>query len=503
MARWWTGVLALLLLASLGSAWGDYADEYFCESAVRTAWDDETVQACLSGMTLEDQQSLCMLYGDLQGDCMNLTLTAPALLPNRLGDGDLQHPGECPITTHPDETYLCSTETEALEKARTWLNLSVEADSLCSRVQRFCVASNYLAQTYYPFSYVIHEDDNCREVVERKVDQGLRGGEDGWGVTQTCVFDYQRPIAGTTVDARYTQVMTVNDDHAADVIQNLTSEAAALRAMYPTEKPGVVTTTTSTTTTLEPEPDRLLCEIDSDCAPVPADCCGCTAGGRRTVIALRYRDEYERELNDECVVADVACPQVMSDDISCVSRPACVDNQCVLLPPNATATTTTTTVSTSTTTSTMAPAPPTTETTLPATTTTQPAREEGGLGLLPIAVVVLAVLAAAAYLMFNRPATPETPKRKGLMGLGGEEKGLEKGYSRLGDADRIPRMKKQLEGVIEEKEEEAIPVKDREREFLERKRGYDLDTADEKPPRKHSQIKEEGDDTSLGGAGNR
>ena len=40
------------------------------------------------------------------------------------------------------------------------------------------------------------------------------------------------------------------------------------------------------------------------------------------------------------------------------------------------------------------------------------------------------------------------------MGLGGSETRLEpEGYSKLGEADRIPRMKEEMEGIMEEEDE--------------------------------------------------
>jgi hypothetical protein len=110
----------------------------------------------------------------------------------------------------------------------------------------------------------------------------------------------------------------------------------------------------------------------------------------------------------------------------------------------------------------------------------------------------------------------EDGEKGGLMGLGGRETRIDSTeHSKLSDADRIPKMKEELEGIIEEKAEEPIPKVDREREFLSDKTGYHLDTADtqeeeyveetevldEEPPVKKSVrelIKEDREGTSLG-----
>ena len=95
-------------------------------------------------------------------------------------------------------------------------------------------------------------------------------------------------------------------------------------------------------------------------------------------------------------------------------------------------------------------------------------------------MVAVAVLALVAILLLGgRGGGTERTMRKGLRGLRGRDTTLEsKGYSTLGDADRIPRMRESMEGVIEEDEEDAIPMREREQEFLSDKKGYDLDTAD-------------------------
>jgi len=50
------------------------------------------------------------------------------------------------------------------------------------------------------------------------------------------------------------------------------------------------------------------CKVDSDCALVPADCCGCSNGGKQKAIPAREKAKYERERQARC--ADTLCAAV-------------------------------------------------------------------------------------------------------------------------------------------------------------------------------------------------
>lgn len=71
------------------------------------------------------------------------------------------------------------------------------------------------------------------------------------------------------------------------------------------------------------------CQSDSDCTIVPADCCGCNAGGENTAININYREQWSEKLADEC--KNVFCPQVMSDHWTCFAGVECKNNVCTLV----------------------------------------------------------------------------------------------------------------------------------------------------------------------------
>lgn len=72
----------------------------------------------------------------------------------------------------------------------------------------------------------------------------------------------------------------------------------------------------------------LACAVDADCAAVKADCCGCRQGGKQRAIKKQAVQDWEAKLLVTC--ADIMCPQVISNDISCQQKPHCEDGHCQL-----------------------------------------------------------------------------------------------------------------------------------------------------------------------------
>jgi|GEM_PF-6307345 hypothetical protein len=72
-----------------------------------------------------------------------------------------------------------------------------------------------------------------------------------------------------------------------------------------------------------------ICNKDSDCVKVNADCCGCTAGGKATTLAMKSEKVWQQTLDVKC--KDIMCPAVMSQDWSCFVEPKCIKNKCTLI----------------------------------------------------------------------------------------------------------------------------------------------------------------------------
>jgi hypothetical protein len=75
-------------------------------------------------------------------------------------------------------------------------------------------------------------------------------------------------------------------------------------------------------------PDPAECQSDTDCVLVTDGCCGCNEGGKQRAIPRRARDKYEKKRQSIC--KKTMCPQLMSEDQTCVSRAVCKEKTCAL-----------------------------------------------------------------------------------------------------------------------------------------------------------------------------
>ncbi|MEW5852987.1 MAG: hypothetical protein AB2A00_29660 [Myxococcota bacterium] len=75
----------------------------------------------------------------------------------------------------------------------------------------------------------------------------------------------------------------------------------------------------------------LVCKQDTDCVHVPADCCGCRAGGTDMAVAVTALKEAAAARDAQC--KDFLCAQIISQHISCSATAKCVEGKCTLEPP--------------------------------------------------------------------------------------------------------------------------------------------------------------------------
>jgi hypothetical protein len=72
-----------------------------------------------------------------------------------------------------------------------------------------------------------------------------------------------------------------------------------------------------------------VCQANSDCVLVPADCCGCTGGGKQKAVSKKDRAGSEKARRARC--AGTLCAEVMSQDPSCAATSAiCKEGKCTL-----------------------------------------------------------------------------------------------------------------------------------------------------------------------------
>ncbi len=70
----------------------------------------------------------------------------------------------------------------------------------------------------------------------------------------------------------------------------------------------------------------ISCNIDADCTVVKDGCCGCNEGGKQCAIATNAVEAWLNNLSCD----DTFCAQVISRDLSCSQKPACVAGRCQL-----------------------------------------------------------------------------------------------------------------------------------------------------------------------------
>jgi hypothetical protein len=70
------------------------------------------------------------------------------------------------------------------------------------------------------------------------------------------------------------------------------------------------------------------CQQDTDCMLVTDGCCSCSEGGKQRALPRKARDAYEKKRQAIC--KSTMCPQIMSEDQSCLGRAICKEKVCVL-----------------------------------------------------------------------------------------------------------------------------------------------------------------------------
>jgi len=507
-----TGVLVILALASSAAAWSESADLYFCQTAASAVWG-KAADECLKAFDVRDYDPIA-LSGLKQG-------------------------GDCPIKDSGPAKYICVNSSQAYDKAYYWMGQAKSSMTLCERIQRFCVAANYIAQEHSPFARITGYDSQCEDIADRRINQAILGKQTTWTASQECSFNYSIPLAGGKLEKTYAQNIVVEDTVVEGIVANLTAEAKAIK-----NRPYATTTTTTSSTTTLPAPPKVSenatsCKVNGDCVLAKSGCCGCSEGGTNAALSKSFAPAWEKELSSGC--ASTSCPTVMSQHASCYAKAVCLDGACRLqieadslcadeslklncmgAAPSSTpgeskqygvscgyinficqskwqATTTTSrppaTTSTEAPTTTMKPT-----TTLAATTSTEAKAESGSNSLLYF--IGLLIIVAGAYMVYLMLAggvekQPEGGGRRGLSGMSGRQDRIESyGASRLSSADEAPRPSKHIplkEREIQQRKEAAAkppePVRPKHEE-----------SADVKTRRKVKSLLRDGekDDSSLG-----
>ena len=77
--------------------------------------------------------------------------------------------------------------------------------------------------------------------------------------------------------------------------------------------------------------DTAECQVDEDCVLVTDGCCGCNEGGKQRAVPRKAREGYEKKRQALC--KKTMCPQLMSEDTSCVGHAVCKEKKtCAVAP---------------------------------------------------------------------------------------------------------------------------------------------------------------------------
>jgi hypothetical protein len=81
------------------------------------------------------------------------------------------------------------------------------------------------------------------------------------------------------------------------------------------------------------KPADAECKTAADCAAVDEDCCNCSSGGKRVVMAVQKALAHSTALAKRC--KGTVCTAMMSNDPSCTKVADCVEGKCALVEPKA------------------------------------------------------------------------------------------------------------------------------------------------------------------------
>jgi hypothetical protein len=70
------------------------------------------------------------------------------------------------------------------------------------------------------------------------------------------------------------------------------------------------------------------CADDTDCILVTDGCCGCHEGGKQRALPRKAREAYEKKRQAIC--KKTMCPQLMSEDQSCLGHAVCKEKVCAV-----------------------------------------------------------------------------------------------------------------------------------------------------------------------------
>ncbi|MCX6695805.1 MAG: hypothetical protein NTU61_05870 [Candidatus Altiarchaeota archaeon] len=249
MRNAFVGLSLLLLLSSIVSAWGPSTHGIICREVVSRVWGSEGLK-CLSNTGLDYCSDIKAAYGEeAYAGCVKKVSDGsgidPAGYPEFVVNDVENHYdyANCPVKWLRDNQWICSGEgSPAREQTNYWLNAAENAESLCSRVERFCTGGNYYADSMFPLYRVKYLEGCLGPPFTQEVDLKVSSGEANWTVKKQCVFSYLRELAGVnkTTKSHVTFIVNKGDvDSIVDEMKAVASEVASREYYSPISQDAV------------------------------------------------------------------------------------------------------------------------------------------------------------------------------------------------------------------------------------------------------------------------
>lgn len=281
MNRCFVVLLVVFSLAQSALAWGPAVHESLCKKAVSETWGSEGLNCLgagndlckgLQNAGLEEDAKTCFEQAktaDVNGFNYAKTVSKD--------EENFKNLDACPLEfMRTSKEFICAgSGNPAGQKAQTLFDAAAREGKLCQKVQLFCLAGSYLAESRYKLNRVSHLTGCFGEDTEKLIDGFVSSGKNVWELSQQCVFTYDKPMAGVT--KKTSQHLSFNfDSGELDAISQMLSAKAkeVKRGKQEMEKPQKQVTTTSlektttttyvvstTTTTTPPKQDKKLDKI--------------------------------------------------------------------------------------------------------------------------------------------------------------------------------------------------------------------------------------------------
>jgi len=198
-------VVLCLFFSNQSAAWGSETHRYICEKAVEEIWSKDVADKCLLTEDLQLQRSICDIIKEVKGEenyrrCIEKTAQGefiqPFLIPDLIfNDNELHYDySKCPISEHDrSRKWICneSGKNLAIEQAELWFNKAKGTYDNCTMVYEFCIASNYISDSYMPLYQTMHVEEEDKNALELRVDKAILSGDPLWGIDIMCDFQYR------------------------------------------------------------------------------------------------------------------------------------------------------------------------------------------------------------------------------------------------------------------------------------------------------------------------